>query len=311
MDIRINLSFFGPPEKLKDGIRLIEQAEANFLKKHPTCTRDDLWTLPVEATALIADAEEELAKVLPKKSVLFENILPGDPSIEEMETAAWFMVYGFADIGDITNAEITHHTDSIMECPNCGNRYQNPRFVPAIRPKKLPSRPILMTFYGPHKIFCRPKFIELYKQSGLTGISFIEWDEKDKKGLPLSLIHVEPHKWQDRAGVCSTCEMKTNATNSIGLFNMREHFKYDLQYIHVFDEKGGDMGTSFILSQTAVDFLLTVSGQMQTILEPPLTTITPIMPGYMEDVVWPEPRMCTSDKPPQYMLRSSWERKQP
>lgn len=303
MDIKITLDFYGPPFGDWEGGTLIEKAEEILYRRHPDVPEKERWRFSPTDTKLIQEAKDALRSVLPPESGgVTERVVPSNIDPAVIDKVDWFLVVRFAD--DASNGEITHHTDSIITCPICGNQYQDPRFVPALRAARLPARPKLMTFYGFHKLFCRPKFIDLYKNSGLTGLTFVDWGETDKHKVPLSLIYVKQHKWQDRTGVCDKCEMKTNATSRCGLFNVHEKFQYDIQYLSTFDE-GGEI---FVLSRAAMKFFEKYSGYMKCVLEEPVA-ITPIIPGYLEDLVWPEPRLFANGEKPVSMLRSSWEKK--
>lgn len=213
--------------------------------------------------------------------------------------ADWYIVRNFAD--DASNAEITHHTDSEMICPACGNDFQNAYFVPAIRPEKLPGSPKLMSFYGPMKLFCRQPFLEMYHKSGLTGFSFEDWEICDKHKVPLHLIRVQQHQWQDRTGVCDRCQMKTNVTTPVGLFNVHEQFKYDIQHVRTY------RSDAFVISRRGVQFLSRVCRMMKGAAEPPYY-LFPVIPGYLEDIISPEPKLFAQGDIPLHMLRSSWER---
>jgi hypothetical protein len=221
-------------------------------------------------------------------------------SSPDLDISRYYVLRHFAD--DASNAEITHHTASEMICPACGNKYQDAYFVPAIRPERLPASPKVMSFYGKLKMFCREPFLEKYETAGLTGFSFEDWETCDKHRVPLYLIRVPQHKWQDRTGVCDTCEMKTNVTTPEGLFNCHEQFQYDIQHIRTY------RWDAFVLSRRAIDFFSRYSSMMKTILNPP-PSISPIIPGYREDEIWPEPRVFAYGEVPLHMLRSSWESK--
>lgn len=266
-------------------------------------TAPDLWSFDVTVPQRWQRPRAELERALPPKGFLKELIFPSFASREEVATVDWFLVRSFAD--DASRAEKTHHTDSFISCPACGNQYQDPDFDLKVSPAKFPVTPKLMTFYGSLKLFCRPKFINRYEQSGLTGMTFRDWGVKDRHGIPLSRIGVELHRWQDRAGVCDACEMKTNLTTDVGCFNTHEQFKYDIQYLRTPLGFSSDPTEIFVLSRRAVDFFVEVSSYMQTVMEEP-TSVVPIMPGHLEDIVWPEPRLFAHGEKPTRMLRASW-----
>jgi len=303
MDIKVTFDIVGPDISFDDALAIIDSTGEKILPGYTDAkkifTATDLWRIKINNSRMINNIRCELEKKLPTNAYIQENIIPEGIRFDKSDQE-WFITFSFAD--DASNAEITHHTDSEITCKTCGNKQQNSNFVPAIKPSKLPARPKLMTFYAPLKLFCRPKFIKRYEQSGLTGLTFIDWDEKDKHGQPLTLIKVERHQWQDRTGVCDVCEMKTNVTTAYGLFNTHEKFKYDIQYVNTYDSQ------DFVLSRKAVEFFLEVTDFMEGIYRFPETLI-PIMPGYLEDIVWPEPKLFAHGEIPLHMLRSSWEKK--
>ena len=303
MNIIISFDIVGPKISFNEAISIIDKAgeslfygykEAN--KKHDAAK---LWQIDIKNYDMIEKARLELKKYLYDDVFVQERILPNAIKYDQ-SNHEWFILFKFAD--DASRAEITHHTDSEITCKTCGNKQQNPRFVPAIKPSKLPVRPKLMSFYAPLKIFCRPKFIKQYEKAGLTGLTFIEWNEKDKHGQPLTLIKVTRHQWQDRAGVCDACEMKTNVTNTCGFFNTHDQFQYDIQYVNTYEVQ------TFVLSRKAIEFFRGTTEFTKIVLED-TPSIYPIIPGYLEDIVWPEPKLFAHGKIPLHMLRSSWEKK--
>ncbi len=255
----------------------------------------EFWDFDVNDYHKLCKVKKEILKIAP--DVIVKEMVRPDVCKVSKYDSRHYICYRFANI--VANAEITHHTDSEVVCQACGNYHQDQDFIPKINLAKLQSKPILMDFYGTLKVFCRPRFIENYKQSGLTGLSFADWGISDKKGLPLAQVRPQKHIWQDRTGVCDECEMKTNITSILGVFNTHEIFKYDFQYVSVNDREG----EGFILSKRALEFCAKFTRDS---VDDYLTY--PVIPGYMEDKIWPEPKMFTNGEAPLFMLRRSWEK---
>jgi hypothetical protein len=257
-----------------------------------------LWVFDIEDCPAIAKAKRFLVREVPYNAYVQESIMPPCVLFEEAGQN-WFLLSRFAD--DASNAEVGDHRTSRIVCSACGNTYQDPGYVPVIDPVPLRAKPILMTFYAPLKMFCRPKFIPRYERSGLTGLSFSDWGQHDRHGQPLTRVTVQRHQWQERTGVCDECQMKTNVTSSWGLFSMKEVFKYDIQYLCSYKDE------CFVLSRRALKFFGEVTSFTKSLLSDP-DGLVPVLPGYREDVVWPEPKLFGHGDIPVHMLRSSWEK---
>jgi len=307
MDIKVLITWDVVGQNLISG-RAIEVLDSVGREVFPNYTevsgmeQSKLWEIDVAERDTISLLKSKIRDLLKSGESIQEfvsRIVLCSKSDQDLLANNWYIVRNFAD--DASNAEITHHTNSEIICPACGNKFQNAYFVPAIRPEKLPASPKLMSFYGPMKLFCREPFIEKYHKSGLTGFSFEHWEICDKHKVPLYLVRVQQHQWQDQTGVCDRCQMKTNVTTPVGLFNIHEQFKYDIQHVRTY------RSDAFVISRRAVEFFRQNSRYMRTVLMPP-SVAYPILPGYLEDVAWPEPKLFAHGDIPLHMLRSSWER---
>lgn len=279
--------------------------DPNYTELKPK-EQSESWRCDPADAARALWLREKLAAVYPLGSYISESVAVEDVMVSEMQGVDYFMLGHLAD--DFSDAEKGHHSDSWRTCAACGNKYQDPEYVPKAKGSRLRPRP-LGSFYGPLKLFCTPKFINMYNEAGFTGLTFSRWgrvtDYRAKN--PLYLIHVEQHEWQDQDGVCSTCGMKTNVTSAMGCFNVHDRFLYDFQYLRVFCASS-DPREEFVLSRRALNLLVKIDETVGSYWKEPTTLITPILPSYMDDLIWPEPRLCTPDRPPLYMLRANWER---
>lgn len=247
------------------------------------------WLFDIDDRDTIRRARGHVEQAIPKDlHPPFERLAIDDVSDSDSEEFFVFDVIG----DDASNAEKTHHADSTRKCEQCGNEYQDPAFVPVFDDRRIPKKSILVSFYGDLKILCRPSFVDLYAESGLTGLSF-QRAEASRDANPLHHVAVAQHSWIDKAGVCDTCGMKTNVM-APAFFNLDETYRYDIQYVLLYDT------CQFVLSSKAIRFL----DQHTEIGQSMEFAAAPIKPGYRQDTIYPEDRLFRAGTWPTKVLKT-------
>jgi hypothetical protein len=196
------------------------------------------------------------------------------------------------------------HNDRKIQCSDCGNLYLNPNFETEFKMKKSLQKESVFAINAPHFNIARADFVENFKQQNFTGVTFEPFFDGYYK------MNIVQHQWNDRSGVCAVCGMKTNVIRT-AFFNLYEEYLYDFQSVltNCISDDSGDsinLDAQVVMSSRAMRFMYQYCDPFSN---PVGETITPIMSGYLSDVIWPEDCMFYNGDYPLSVLRESWEKK--
>lgn len=236
---------------------------------------------PINDVEAIRSFTNYLYQYYPQAKIILQCVADCS-NYDTFEAADWFSRQSFGELilprrYDIPNA---------VTCPQCGNPTFDCNFFYSRSNWKAPRKAIFNV--GDEFLpICTSEFIEKYEQQKFTGLTFIPIDDVYYR------VSVAEHQWQERSGVCTHCNMKTNVI-PCAFFNLKEEYLYDFQFIRVNTHSYRAVLPSFIFSRRAYKFL--IENYHKPELKPnsslPWTYITqPVIPGYMSDLVYPKPRM--------------------
>ena len=252
------------------------------------------WTLPFEDAATIKKAKSVFEIHIPKYAKpIFEYLCIDDLTAEDFLSAS-FLIFGIVgddasglDIIDSSNIRDFQYRQE--KCSECGNFkiQHNPDI--RIDARKSPQNKVLFSFVGALSVFCRREFVELYEESGLSGLSFQKLSIFKSDADELFFVKFRSHNWNDRVGVCDVCSMKTNV-RGVQFFNLRETYFFDFQYVKVFDR------VYFVISKQAVEFLGRLSHTEMRFSH------GVVWPGLFENLIRPENRRFSFGECPTQVL---------
>ena len=276
-----------------------EAAWKEIARFYPDPEAQETWTFGLDDREAIQRATDIYNRFTPDFAKPIYQVLVAPGLSPEIIDSSDFFVVGI--IGDdasglhaYESAEVGDWRQNVYECLSCGNSCQDPNFEFGILGKKLPKTKVLFSFFSKVSVFCRPEFVELYEAEQLTGLTFNPIDRGRTDGVELFKVNFHPHQWRDSDGVCEDCGMKTNV-RSFQFFNLLEEYPFDFQVVTVYRDH------VFVVSKRAAEFLRTCSHFEFEYCR------CPILPGFMIDELYPEPKIFAHSEYPTQALR--WDLK--
>lgn len=136
---------------------------------------------------------------------------------------------------DLTNCTKGNTTIPVI-CSRCGLKDEDCTYLPKFKLRGRRTHLSLFSIWGIYNIFCRVKFINAYKDSGLSGLSFERIDDSFFSYVPASeredvwRVKFNVHQWGGGVKACPECG-RHPTFDEADFWDAEEDYKFDFQLL--------------------------------------------------------------------------------
>jgi hypothetical protein len=136
---------------------------------------------------------------------------------------------------DVTNCT-KGNTTIPVRCSRCGLKDEDCTYLPKFKLRGRRTHLPLFSIWGMYNIFCREKFINAYKEVGLSGMSFERVDDSFFSYVPACeredvwRVKFNVHHWGGGAKACPECG-RHPTFDEADFWDADENYRYDFQLL--------------------------------------------------------------------------------